>query len=79
MPWEHKPGQFALFKNQEKKSEKAPDYRGNGMNLDGQMIEVAAWLKDGKNGKFMSCQIKPQGEIQGQRIRKEHPDEDIPF
>ena len=58
MSYEHKPGSFSLFKNDKKGNEKAPDYRGPGKGLDGSEIEVAAWLKDGAKGKFMSCSFK---------------------
>ena len=57
MPFEHKPGTFSLFKNKSD-NEKAPQYTGHGKDLDGNDIEVAAWLKDGAKGKFMSCSFK---------------------
>ncbi len=57
MPYEHKPGTFSLFKN-ETDNDKAPRYKGYGKDLDGNDIEVAAWLKDGAKGKFMSCTFK---------------------
>ena len=73
MAYEKKPGDFTLNKNKFKKdNERAPDYKGEGIGLDGQPIEVAAWLKDGANGKFMSCQIKPKSE-RAQQPREEKP------
>lgn len=78
MAFEHKPGSFSLFKN-EKKSDKAPDYRGDGMDLDGNVIEVAAWLKEGKNGKFMSCTIKVKGDVKQKAAPIETLDDDVPF
>lgn len=62
MAFEHKPGSFSLFKNDQKGNDRAPGYRGNGMDLDGNMIEIAAWVKDGSKGKFFSCQIKRKEE-----------------
>jgi len=60
MAYEAKPGTFSLFKNQNKQKETHPDYSGDGKDLDGNEIYVSAWLKDGKNGKFMSCSFKPK-------------------
>ena len=58
MAYEPKPGTFSLFKNEKKTSDNHPDYTGTGLDRDGSEIQVSAWLKDGKNGKFMSCTIK---------------------
>ena len=57
MAYEHKPGQFSLFRTKNKKHEKTPDYTGNGKALDGSEIEVAAWLK-GTEPQFLSCTFK---------------------
>ena len=62
MAYEHKPGSFALFKNDKKGNEKAPDYRGMGKDLEGSDIEVAAWIREGGKGKFMSCTFKLKRE-----------------
>lgn len=59
MAYEHKPGAFSLFKNDRKTADNHPDYKGEGKDLDGKPIEVAAWLKEGTKGKFMSCNFKP--------------------
>lgn len=83
MAFESKPGQFSLFKNQRKDKETAPDYKGDGLAPDGTPVWVSAWLKEGKNGKFMSCSMQPK-ESQ-QRAAKEPAkasggmDDDIPF
>ena len=60
MAYEAKPGTFSLSKNQNKLKETHPDYSGDGKDMDGNEIYVSAWLKDGKNGKFMSCSFKPK-------------------
>jgi uncharacterized protein (DUF736 family) len=57
MAFELKDGQGTLFKNDKKGNEKAPDYRGEAM-IDGVMHKVAGWLKDGKNGKWMSLKLE---------------------
>jgi len=89
MAFEHRPGSFSLFKNTNKTSDKAPDYSGIGMDIDGQMIRVAAWLKDGASGKFMSCKIEPQQKKEeapkpvakpaAQTTGFDDMDDDIPF
>lgn len=56
--YEHKPGTFSLFKNDKGDNANRPDYRGDGKDMDGNAIEVAAWLKEGSKGKFMSCTFK---------------------
>jgi hypothetical protein len=100
MAYEPRPGTFSLFKNDRKESDRHPDYKGNGMYIDGQLVSVAAWLKTDKNGnKFMSCKIEPAqrqdhqrerpADVRppmgnaplpmSQRLRRDDPDDSIPF
>jgi hypothetical protein len=58
MAYEKKPGDFALFKNDRKENERQPDYRGDGVDCDGNEVWISAWLKDGNKGKFMSCRME---------------------
>jgi hypothetical protein len=47
-----------LFKNDRKEpGSKHPDYRGKG-NWNGRDCEIAAWIKEGRNGKFLSLSFK---------------------
>ena len=82
MAYEHKPGSFSLFKNNKKEKETQPDYRGEGKDLDGNAIEVAAWIREPKGGgKFMSCSFKVKDAQRSQAPAapaKVDPDE-IPF
>jgi len=41
---------ISIFKNEEKKSEKSPDYSGN-VEINGEKFRVALWVKQAKNGK----------------------------
>ena len=41
---------ISIFKNEDKKSEKSPDYSGN-LELNGNKFRVALWVKQAKNGK----------------------------
>lgn len=68
----------ALFKNDEKESEKHPDYRGS-INVDGTDYWLSAWLKTSKKGaKFMSLSVSPK-EQRRTSSQKAKTDEDIPF
>ena len=62
MAYEHNPGSFTLFKNDKGDNEKRPDYRGEGKDLDGNAIEVAAWLRGEQGKRFMSCTFKLKSE-----------------
>lgn len=77
MAYEQKPGQFALFKNDKQGNDKRPDYRGDGLDLAGNKIRVSAWIKEGRNGKFMSCNFQ-LAEKQESKPYKEEPGRSIP-
>jgi hypothetical protein len=62
MAYERKPGEFSLNKNDKGDNPKRPDYRGEGLDLNGQPIEISAWVKDGPKGKWLSATMKPKGE-----------------
>lgn len=68
-----------LYKNQEKKTDKHPDYTGKA-EVDGVEYWLSAWIKDGKEGKpkFMSLAFKRKDEQQGGSGAR-HDDDDIPF
>lgn len=88
MSYEFSPGKFMLFRADKGDNENRPDYKGNGKDLQGNEIEVAGWIKQGKAGKFMSCTIKFKGQPQAQAQPKRTPppddggmaiDDDIPW
>lgn len=60
--FENKPGNGALFRNENKKSDNAPDYTGTIAGLNGEPLRIAAWLKDGKKGKFFSLKLSEDRE-----------------
>ena len=82
MPFEHKDGSGSLFRNTYKKQPNHPDHTGEIM-IDGKLYRLAAWIKEGNNGKFfsISAQLKDQ---QPQRSESapapdDDFDDDIPF
>lgn len=79
MAFEHKPGTFSLFKNTRKSADNHPDYTGNGMDLEGNKIDVAAWLKKSAKGSFMSCTLKPARANETSKGKGGGVEEDIPF
>lgn len=91
----------ALFVNKNKKNEKAPDLSGD-MELSPEdfeklmamhkarepiMLRAAAWIKEGRAGKFYSMQLSPKEEYQGKggsqsgnsNSRRNDMDDEIPF
>ena len=53
-------GQFTLFKNT-KGANNAPEYTGEIM-VNGKKMRLAAWVKEGKSGKFMSGKMSEPRE-----------------
>lgn len=81
MSWELRDGNGSLFKNTRKEEDKHPDYRGEIM-VGGQIYWLSAWIKEGKNGKFMSLSAKPK-EDKAPEVKTTGGvaamDEDVPF
>ena len=72
-----------LFKNDKKETGNHPDYKGNIM-VNGQAYWLSAWIKDGKNGKFMGLAVSPKEEQASQpqskpKVKIEDMDDHIPF
>ena len=71
----------AIFKNNYKKAETHPDYKGK-MNVDGKEKEVALWVRETKTGdKYFSMAIsepyKPQP--MAEEFQKKNDEDDFPF
>ena len=72
-----------LFKNEKREKESHPHYKGN-IRVDGQDFWLSAWIKEGKNGKFMGLAVSPKEEQSTQpqsksKAKIEDMDSDIPF
>jgi uncharacterized protein (DUF736 family) len=59
MAYEQKEGQGALFPNDKKGNEKSPDYKGT-ILINGEIMDIAAWKKQGSKGEFLSITQKPK-------------------
>lgn len=46
-----------MFRNDKQGNEKAPDYKGDAL-FEGKKVQLAGWIREGKNGKFMSIKIE---------------------
>lgn len=87
MSYVQKEGQGSLFRNDKSGNESRPDYRGS-ITVNGVEYELAAWIKEGNKGKFMSISAKPKQDRPQQESRRQPPkpasgfddmDDDIPF
>lgn len=63
----------ALFKNTTKAG-KQPDYRGD-VTVDGKKWSLAAWVNDGKSGKYLSLRVsefkaRTKGESVGEAMEE---------
>ena len=80
---EQKNNTGAIFKNNYKKTDSQPDYKGKAV-IDGVEKEVALWLKESKNGVkyFGAAFSKPyQAEVEagGDEPMKKTSSDDLPF
>lgn len=69
-----------LFRNDRKEQEKHPDRKGSAL-IAGVEYWVAGWLKEGKNGQFLSLAFTPKDEKKPPEKpkAKRNDDEDLPF
>ena len=69
-----------LFSNDKREKETAPHYKGN-ITVAGVDYWLSAWVKEGKNGKFMGLAVNPKdAQPPASNPRKAVIDDDlIPF
>ena len=77
MAYEQKEGSGAIFKNDKKGNEKAPDYRGS-VIINGVETEIALWVKDGAKGKFFSVSQKTK-QAKPETNALPETDDSLPF
>ena len=78
----------AIFKNDNKKADNHPDYRGK-VNVNGKEMEIALWMKTSAKGvKFMSASFsEPYIKTNEPQIKNNEPqikeygdaNDDLPF
>ena len=61
MAFEQREGSGALFKNDRKSEPSQPDYTGDA-TFKGKKVRIAAWIKEGKKGKFMSLSLQDEAD-----------------
>lgn len=66
-----------LFKNQSE-NEKAPAYKGK-INVDGKDYELAAWIREGKSGKFMSLKVQEPRQKPAPQKDFNDMEDDVPW
>lgn len=79
MAYERKPGEFSLNRNDKGDNPKRPDYRGEGLDLNGNAIELACWIKEGPKGKWMACTMKPHRDVMPKPAATKKEEGDFPF
>lgn len=73
-----KPNTGTLFKNTKKTNDKHPDYYGS-LLVGSKEMRLAAWVKDGKNGKYMSISLSEPRPDAAATSAPDTPDTDLPF
>jgi hypothetical protein len=67
---------FTLFKNDKGDNPKKPNYTGI-LNSEGVEFRIAGWIREGKNGKFISGTVQlKDGDV---KPKQAVVDEDVPF
>lgn len=77
MAFEHNDMNGSLFKNEKGDNPNRPDYTGTA-KIFGENVRLAAWIKDGKKGKFMSIQVS-QDDGRAKQQAAQPVDDEIPF
>jgi uncharacterized protein (DUF736 family) len=76
---ENKLNTGAIFKNDNKKAENHPDYRGK-VNVNGKEMEIALWVKQGKSGSYFSASFsEPYVKTETPTISPVVANDDLPF
>lgn len=65
-----------LFPEQEKRSEKGPDWTGT-VVVRGETLRIAAWTKEGRRGQFLSLAFSEPRDGGGRRGGSD--DDQVPF
>ena len=77
---ENKVNTGSIFKNNYKKTETHPDYKGK-VNVNGKEMEVALWVKQGKAGSYFSASFSEPyvAPTEERRPVTDEQDDSLPF
>lgn len=83
MAYEQKDGDFALFPNDRKTNDRAPDWKGT-IVINGVKMEIAGWNKPGRSGDFIAGKWQPMRERTQEAPKRDEapprdPNDPIPF
>ena len=87
MAYEQKDNSGAIFRNDKKETDNHPDRRGDCL-IDGKAYWISGWIKEGKNGQFLSLSFKAKdakpverldGKRAGERPSVDNMESDRPF
>lgn len=68
MAYEKKPGDVSIFPNRKKlEGDRSPDFKGEILTPDGELLEIALWAKPSNFGTFYA------GKVQKPRPKFEEP------
>ena len=73
MAYEPKAGSLTLFRNDRKEKDSHPDYKGDGMDLNGNLVWVSAWVKEGARGQFFSISMQKKEQKPAAPVAKPAP------
>lgn len=84
--YQQKDNNGTLFKNDRKETDKHPNYKGDAI-INGKPMWISAWVKEGKNGKYMSLSFTPKQQGGGGKPSNQSPsysqkpptEDDVPF
>lgn len=74
--YEQKPNSGTLFKNDRKTATNHPDYQGTWKDANGKEWQFAAWVKEGKKGKFLSVSASEKRQANRSNLGVQ---DDLPF
>jgi len=64
--YEQRDGSGILFRNERREKESQPNYTGS-ITIAGIPYRLSAWVKEGRNGKFLSLAAQPKSDAAPKR------------